>query len=56
MWIPMGLVENIDANVIIHICCESKAKWDIIQNNVSTCDGMPDSIDAFIKSLQSSDV
>ncbi len=31
IWIPMGLVEDSDAKVVIHICCESKAKWDRVQ-------------------------
>ncbi len=56
IWIPMGLVENVDAKVVVHICCESKAKWDSIQGNVSILDGMPESVDDFIKSLQSSDM
>jgi len=55
-WIPMGLVESIDAKVVVHICCESKSKWDNVHGNVSTLDGMPESVDSFIKSLQSSDV
>ncbi len=50
----MGLVENVDAKIIVHICCESKAKWDNIQGDESMLDGMPESVDSFINNLQSS--
>jgi hypothetical protein len=56
IWIPMGLVEDVDAKVVVHICCESKAQWDRVTGDVSTLDGMPASVDSFIKSLQSSDI
>ena len=55
-WIPMGLLENIDAKVIIHICCASKAKWDNVQGDVPILECMPESVDSFIKNLQSSDL
>lgn len=55
-WVPMGLVEDVDANVIVHICCESKAKWDSISDNAPLLGGMPESIDVFISSLQANDV
>jgi hypothetical protein len=56
IWIPMGLVENVDAKVVVDICCDSKAKWDRIPSDASILDGMPESVDSFIKSLQSSDI
>lgn len=52
-WIPMGLVEDADAKVIIHICCGSKATWDNIQGGDSMLEGMPESINDFVSRLQS---
>ena len=51
-WIPMGLVDSIDAKIIVHICCNSKACWDNIQGDVTKHNEMPDDLDGFIKSFQ----
>lgn len=53
IWIPMGLVEDFDAKVVAHICCESKAKWDTMQVDVPAFADMPEDLDRFIKNLQS---
>lgn len=60
MWIPMGLVENADLNIIAHLCCDSKAPWDIVTSGAtgSAVDSaieyeeMPENLEAFIKTLQ----
>jgi hypothetical protein len=54
-WIPMGLIDSANAKVVAHICCESKAEWDLVQGDVLILEGMPDSVDSFISSLQTSD-
>jgi hypothetical protein len=51
-WIPMGLVENIDIKITAHLCCSSKADWDLIQDNAIKYDDMPSDMDSFIKSFK----
>jgi len=51
-WIPMGSVDTCKAKVISHICCNSKASWDVLSDHVNRLDGMPDDIELFINSFQ----
>jgi len=53
-WIPMGLVENFDIKIVAHLCCSSKASWDLIQNDANKYDDMPNDFDSFIRSFQKS--
>lgn len=52
----MGLVDDVDAKIVVHLCCSSKARWDSIQGNAEMLDDMPESIGSFIESLQSKGV
>lgn len=52
----MGLVDDVDAKVVVHLCGSSKARWDSIQSDAVTLDDMPESIDSFIEGLQSKGV
>lgn len=51
-WIPMGLVENLDIKITAHLCCSSKADWDLIQDSAIKYDDMPSDMDSFIKSFK----
>jgi hypothetical protein len=51
-WIPMGLVDNIDLKVITHLCCDSKASWDLINDKAIKFGELPEDIDVFFKSFQ----
>lgn len=51
-WVPMGLVGDLEAKVVTHLCSESKARWDTIQGEAVIFDGMPESMEQFIASLQ----
>ncbi|WP_081933375.1 GFA family protein [Shewanella mangrovi] len=47
-WIPMGLVSDCDVAIISHICCSSKASWDVIAQDGLHFDDMPEDLDRFI--------
>lgn len=51
MWIPMGLVESTEAQVVAHICCSAKAKWDNKNEVAYVFEEMPNNVDDFIKKL-----
>ncbi|WP_394203685.1 GFA family protein [Shewanella waksmanii] len=55
-WVPMGLVEGFEARISTHLFCNSKANWDVIPDGGVKHTGMPPDLDAFIKSLQKSQV
>ena len=54
-WIPMGLMdEQIDAQITLHLCCNSKAPWDLLASDSGEQYlDMPESLDAFINALKS---
>lgn len=54
IWVPMGAVDSSEAKVVTQICCSSKANWDVAQTDIVKLDGMPDDVESFIKSLNSS--
>ncbi|BFM51324.1 GFA family protein [Marinomonas sp. THO17] len=55
-WIPMGLVSNFEVSVTTHICCHSKASWDVIPKTGEHFEGMPEDLDSFISGFQNGEV
>jgi hypothetical protein len=54
-WIPMGLVDDnaiVDIKIVAHLCCSSKASFDLIQDDADNYDDMPNDLEHFIKTLK----
>lgn len=52
----MGLVDDVVAKVVVHLCGSSNARQVSIQGDAVMLDDMPESIDSFIEGLQSKSV
>jgi len=50
-WIPMGLVEECDAKVVTHLCCDSMASWDATISGGEQYNDMPSELEGFVKSF-----
>ncbi|WNC69817.1 GFA family protein [Thalassotalea nanhaiensis] len=51
-WIPMGLLENVNAKVVMHIYCDSKAPWDVVPDSCKQDETMPEQLSTFIDILK----
>ncbi len=48
MWIPVGLLDGVESEVVAHLCCDSKADWDNSLDVGARCfPEMPDDLREF---------
>ena len=56
VWIPAGLLGEVESKVVAHLCCDAKALWDENVDDGANCyTGMPDDLNAFVYSLKRDD-
>ena len=48
MWIPVGLLGEVNAKVVSNLCLSTKASWNAIPVTDRDYDGMPDDLDEFV--------
>ena len=55
VWIPVGLLDEVESKVVAHLCCDSRAAWDdSVEAGVTCYPSMPDDLNVFVSSLKGS--
>ena len=53
VWIPVGLLDEVESKIVAHLCCDSRAAWDdSVDAGVACYPRMPDDLYAFVGSLK----
>ena len=48
MWIPIGLIENPNSTIVVHLWHSSKAIWNQYIAHARLYEGMPEGLEAFV--------
>lgn len=57
IWVPVGLLDGVESQVVAHLCCDSRAAWDqSVQAHAKCYPGLPDDLQAFVDYLSGAGV
>jgi len=55
MWVPVGLMKNIDSTIEAHLCLASKSTWDSPTKALRNYQEIPEDLEKFIQFLHSNE-